>query len=122
MNVTKFYKDVFEDSLGLDVLGLEDRFTDLVRLIERKTLLTFGQYVPAKYLTYLDTSDPANIVPKVHDTQGVEYYISDPILDKFDLPILGVDLINYANYNVTDPYDPQSTQLMIFFPWHCKIC
>lgn len=109
MNVTKFYKDVFEDSLGLDTLGLENRFSDLVKLIERKTLLTFSQYIPAKFLMYLDTADTTKVVRKEHSTLGVEYYLDDPILNQFDLPILGIDNINFANFNTTDPYDPEST-------------
>jgi len=108
MNVNEFYQGLFEDTLGLDILGLECRYTELVRLIDRKTLKTFGNLIPAYYLTYLDLADPAHIVKKEFHTQGVEYYIDDPVLDKFRLPILGIEEVNYNNVGNVDPYDPDS--------------
>lgn len=108
MNVCNFYQGLFEDTLGLDVYGLENRYTDLVRLIDRKTLKTFGNLIPAFYLTYLDLGDPAHIVKKDFQTSGVEYYIDDPVLKKFRLPILGVDHVEYANCGNVDAYDPEA--------------
>lgn len=109
MNVNNFYQGLFEDTLGLDIYGLENRYTELVKLIDRRTLQTFGNLIPAYYLTYLDLSDQSHIVKKEHHTEGVEYYIDDPVLDKFRLPILGIDSINYNNVGNVDPYDPDST-------------
>ena len=54
MDVNNFYKEVFERTLGLDVLGLENTYQELVRLVESKTLITFSQYIPALYKFKLD--------------------------------------------------------------------
>ena len=110
MDVNRFYTDIYERIMGLDVLGLEDRFRDLTRLIDEKTLPTFSQYVPAIYRTYLDLQDRSKIIPKKdHHTLGVEYYIDDPVLDKFKLNILGLEDIQVNNPGIVDPYDPDSS-------------
>lgn len=109
MDVNIFYKELFEDTLGLDVLGLENQFPLLVKLINRKTLTTFGNLVPIKYLHYMDLTDENNIVKKEQHTLGVEYYINDPVLDKYHLPIFEVESIEYNNVGNVDPYDPDST-------------
>lgn len=109
MDVRQFYQELFEYTLGLDVLGLESQFPDLVKLVNKKTLLTFGTMVPIKYLHYLDLTDESRIVRKDHHTYGVEYYIQDDVLEKFHLPILGVEKIEYNNAGNVDPYDPNST-------------
>ena len=109
MNVNTFYTELFEQSLGLDVLGLERQFSELVKLIDTKTLLAFSNLIPIKYLHYLDLTDTSLIVKKEQHTLGVEYYIRDPVLDKFHLPILGVEKIEYNNVGDVDPYDPDST-------------
>lgn len=109
MNVNNFYREVFEDSLGLDVLGLENRFSDLVRLIERKTIMAFSNLIPATYRTVLDLADPHNIIKKEHHTLGVEYYIDDPVLDMFNLAILEVTHMEPCNVGNRDPYDPDSS-------------
>lgn len=109
MNVNNFFRTLFEDTLGLDVLGLDNRFADFVKLIDRNTLVTFSNLIPAKYLTYLDLSDPRNIVRKDRHTLGVEYYIEDEVLDKFNLPILSVEKVEPNNVGVVDPYDPSSS-------------
>ena len=62
MNVNSFLKELFEDRLGLDYLGLDYRFAELVQLIERKTLLGFSNCIGVKYLTYLDLGDHSKIV------------------------------------------------------------
>lgn len=60
MNVNRFYKELFEETLGLDVLGLESTFTGLVKMIESKTLLTFSNNIPVSYRIYLDLDDHKN--------------------------------------------------------------
>ena len=109
MNVSAFYTELFEQTLGLDVLGLESQFREFVKLIDSKTLLAFGNCIPIKYLHYLDLTDTSKIVKKEQHTLGVEYYLDDPVLDKFNLPILGVEKIEYNNVGDVDPYDPDST-------------
>ena len=109
MNVNRFYQSLFEDTLSLDIYGLEGRYTELVKLIDRRTLPIFSNHIPAFYLTYLDLSDDSHIVKKEHYTKGVEYFIDDPTLTKFQLPILGVESINYCNVGKYDPYDPNSS-------------
>lgn len=109
MDVNLFYKELFEDTLGLDVLGLESRFPDLVKLVETKTLTALGNYIPIKYKMYLDLTDDSNIVRKDHQTLGVEYILRDPTLDKYHLPILDIIQIDYNNMNDVDPYDPNSS-------------
>lgn len=108
MQVSDFLKDLFEDRMGLDYLGLDSRFPELVQLIERKTLLAFSNCIGVKYLTYLDLSDHSKVVKKDTCTRGVEYHLDDPVLDKFHLPILGVDRVSYNHVNGLDPYDPES--------------
>lgn len=110
MNVNSFLKELFEDRLGLDYLGLDYRFAELVQLIERKTLLGFSNCIGVKYLTYLDLGDHSKIVRKDYHTRGVEYHIDDPMLDKFRLPILGVETVRHNNISGVDPYDPDSTE------------
>lgn len=110
MDVQLFYRELFEDTLGLDVLGLESRFPDLVNMIETKTLMTFSNYIPVIYKMYLDLTDESGIIRKDHQTLGVEYYLKDPVLDKYNLPILDILAINYNNLSDVDPYDPNSTQ------------
>lgn len=109
MDVNGFYREVFNDTLGLDILGLENQFPALVRLVETKTLLTFSNYIPALYRMYLDLEDRTNIIRNDEHTLGVEYYLNDPVLEKFHLPILGVEKIDYNDAGVVDPYDPNST-------------
>ena len=75
MDVNNFYKEVFERTLGLDVLGLENTYQELVRLVESKTLITFSQYIPALYKFKLDISNPMNVVPDEVGTYGVEFYM-----------------------------------------------
>jgi hypothetical protein len=109
MDVQNFYKELFVDTLGLDVLGLEKQFPALVKLVETKTIVTFSNYIPALYMMYLDLTDESNIIRNDHGTLGTEYYLSDPVLEKFHLPILGVEKIDYNNVGQVDPYDPNST-------------
>lgn len=110
MDVNNFYKEVFEQTLGLDVLGLEAEYQTLVKLIESKTIVTFSNYIPALYLTYLDLSDRSNVIRDDHNTLGVEFYLEDPVLNKFNLPILGIEKIDYNNTGEsTDPYNPDSS-------------
>lgn len=109
MDVNRFFHTLFIDSLGLPSFGLEGQYRDLVKLIERRTLPTFSDMVPAKYMTYLDLADQSKIVKKDYHSRGVEYYIDDPMLDKFNLPILGVERVRYNNVSGVDPYDPDST-------------
>ena len=109
MDVNRFFHTLFIDSLGLPSFGLEGQYRDLVKLIERRTLPTFSDMVPAKYMTYLDLADRSKIIKKDYHSRGVEYYIDDPMLDKFNLPILGVERVRYNNVSGVDPYDPDST-------------
>ena len=113
MDVNQFYRELFEYTLGLDVLGLESRFRDLVRLVETKTLTTFGNYFPVRYHMILDLDDSNAIINKHHRTRGVEYYLSDPVLDKYHLPILGIEQIDFSNNDPTvDPYDPETSAFL----------
>ena len=109
MDVNQFYTELFEQTLGLDVLGLENQFRELVKIINTKTLLAFSNLIPMKYLFYLDLTDRTNIVKKENHTLGVEYYINDPVLERYKLPILAVEKIEYNNVGSVDPYDPNST-------------
>lgn len=110
MNVQRFYREVFEQSdMGLDVLGLEYRYRELVELIDSKTLPTFSKYVPAHYRTYLDMRDPNCLIIKEDQTKGAEYYLTDPNFDKFNVTINSIKAIGYNSADTTDPYDPDST-------------
>lgn len=114
MDVQSFCKEVFEDILGLDVLGLESQFPQLMELINRRTLKTFSNYIPCKYLFYLNLADRSNVIPNPHDRVGVEYYLNDSTLDKFKLPIKELISVNYINTSAVDPYDPRSAD---YFSW-----
>ena len=109
MDVNNFYKEVFEETLGLDVLGLESTYQQLVKLVETKTLITFSNYIPALYKFRLDISEPKNVVRDDLGTYGVEFYLEDPVLEKFHLPILGIEKVEYTGDGAVDPYDPNST-------------
>ncbi len=110
MNINLFYDELFEKKLGLSAIGLESHYRTLVKLIENETLLTLAQYIPCKYLLYLDISDRSNMVAKSHNTIGAEYYLTDPTLERFNLPILGIESIKYNSNSEVDPYDPSSTE------------
>lgn len=103
MNVNNFYKELFEDRLGLDILGLESRYKDLVRLINRTTLTTFANYIPCTYCHYLDLTDTSNLIKEDLARAGREYYIKDDILDKFNLPILAIKRVELMGANNADP-------------------
>jgi len=109
MNISMFYNNLFRTTLGLEALGLENRERELVRMIDTQTVQTFSECVPAKYRVPLDLRDGHNIVRKEFHTDGVEYYIEDAMLDKFNLEIDGIDHIDYNNVGDVDPYDPDST-------------
>lgn len=108
MDVRMFYDHLFGDVLGLDALGLENTERDLVRMIDTMTLTTFSNYVPAIYKTRIALHDRSKIVRKDKWEEGTEYYLDDPVLDKFNLEILSIDHIEPANLNM-DPYDPSSS-------------
>lgn len=111
MQPARFYEELFIHTLGLDVLGLESAFPKLVKIVETKTINTFSNYINAYYKTYLNLEDDKNIIRKDHVTLGVEYRIDDPVLQKFHLPILGVEQIDYSNNGgVVDPFDPNSAE------------
>lgn len=109
MDVSVFYDTLFNSTLGLDDLGLENRERELVKLVETRTLVSFSQCVPAVYKTYLDMNDPSHMVRKDHHTIGTEFYLDDPILDRFNLEILELGFIEPSNTSVVDPYDPDSS-------------
>lgn len=109
MDVNSFFHELFIDSLGLDVLGMEDRFPELIRLVDRRTLPAFSNMIGAKYITYLDLADRASIIRKDYHTEGIEYQLGDPMIDKFHLPILSVEDVKYNNVSGIDPNDPNST-------------
>lgn len=110
MDVHNMYKEIFIDTLGLDVLGLESKYQTLVKLIETKTITTFSQYIPALFITFLDLEDRSLVIRDDKATVGVEYVLDDPVLDKFNLPILGIEKIDYNNVGDTaDPFDPNSS-------------
>lgn len=110
MQVSRLYKELFEYTLGLDVIGLESMIPACVKIIEEKTLQTFSTLIAPSYKIYLDLEDETNIIRKDHATLGVEYRLDDPVLQKFRLPIMSVDQIDYNNNGVVDPYDPNSSQ------------
>ena len=109
MDVNAFFHTLFEQRLGLHAIGLEARYTELVKIIDRVTIPVFSDYIPAYYRTYLDLRDPHNLVKKEHATLGSTYYIDDPVLDMFNLQILGLEHMEPANYGNVDPYDPNSS-------------
>ena len=109
MEISTFYKELFEDVLGLNVLGLEYTYRELVKMIDTRTILAFSNCVPARYKIYLDLRDGKNMVKKDTRTRDVEFYIHDDMLDKLHLPILGIKHIEPANTGTVDPYDPESS-------------
>ena len=109
MEISTFYKELFEDVMGLNILGLENRYRELVKLIDTRTILSFSNCVPARYKIYLDLKDGRDMVRKDHRSRDVEYYIKDDMLDKLHLPILGIKHIEPANIGSVDPYDPESS-------------
>ena len=111
MQVSRFYKELFEYNLGFDVIGLESQIPKCVKIVEEKTIQTFSTIIAPSYKIYLDLEDEKNIIRKDWNTLGVEYRLDDPVLQKFKLPIMSVDQIDYNNNGGTvDPYDPNSSQ------------
>lgn len=97
MDVNVFYKTVFEDTLGLDILGLESRFKELVELINRTTLLTFSDHIPCLYTTTVDPNDRRYVVSRERSHYGKEYYLNDETLERFNMPILDIVDANWAD-------------------------
>lgn len=97
MDVNVFYKTLFEDTLGLDVLGLESRFKDLVELVNRTTLLTFSDHIPCLYTTIVDPNDHRYVIGKERSHYGKEYYLNDETLERFNMPILDIVDANWAD-------------------------
>ena len=108
MDVNMFYRHLFDEVLGLDALGLTNTERDLVRLIDTYTLTAFSNYVPARYRIHLNPNDRTKIIRKENWVEGAEYYIDDPMLDKFNLEILSLEKIEPENKNM-DPFDPSSS-------------
>lgn len=97
MDVNVFYKTVFEDVLGLDVMGLESYYRELVELINRTTLLTFSDHVPCLYTTTIDPNDHRYVVSRERSHYGKEYYLKDATLERFNMPILDIVDCNWAD-------------------------
>lgn len=97
MDVNNFYKSVFEDTLGLDVLGLEYTYRDLVELINRNTLYVFSDHIPCYYTTVIEPDDSRYVVGRERSHYGRECYIPDATMKKFNLPILELADVNWAD-------------------------
>lgn len=100
MDINDFYKTLFEDTLGLDILGLESQFKKLVELVNRRTLKTFSEYIPCYFHTIMNPWDPRGIVSRDTSHYGIECIIRDPTLLKFNLPILDIVECNYPSTNI----------------------
>ena len=104
MDICNFYTEIFEDTQGLDILGLEDQYKDFVELINRKTLPVFSQAIPCHFYTYVDLSAYGKeCVYEDRNRVGREYYMDDPVIDNFGLHILGVDRVEVATGTQFDP-------------------
>ena len=103
MDVSSFYKEVFEYTLGLDVLGLENRFRELADLINDKTLVTFSNYIPCLYTTRLDLGDKNAYVREEYGRIGREYHIHDATMDKFNLKIMDLLDVEFSSGSSLDP-------------------
>jgi len=109
MDVNQFFRELFEYDLGLDAMGLENQYRELVRMIDTKTLTTWSNYVPARLTTYIDMRSNRNLVRKDFREASAEYYIDEPLLDQFDLQILGLGRLEPVGTGSVDPYDPESS-------------
>lgn len=103
MDVSAFYKEVFEYTLGLDVLGLENRFRELVDLINDKTIVTFSNYIPCLYTTTIDLGDKDSYVREEYGRIGREYHVHDATMDKFNLKIMDLLDVEFASGMSLDP-------------------
>lgn len=105
MDVNSFYREVFEYTLGLDVLGLENRYRELVDLINDKTLVTFSNYIPCIYTTKLNLNDKNQLVREEYGRIGREYHVHDSTMTRFNLKVL--DMLDVQFYNGADS-DPEN--------------
>ena len=103
MDICNFYTELFEDTLGLDVLGLENRYKELVDLINRKTLVVFSQLIPCRYYTYVNLDSKNELIHEDINRVGREYYLADPVIDKFHLQINAIEKCNLASGTQFDP-------------------
>ena len=106
MDVSAFYREVFEHTLGLDILGLENRFRELVELINEKTLITFSNYIPCIYTTRLNLNDKNAYIREEYGRIGREYYLRDATMEKYHLKIM--DLLNIEFANNGSGLDPEN--------------
>lgn len=92
MNTNLFIKDLFEDTLGLDVLGLEFMYPELIKMINKQSLKTFSANVSCAYDVLLDLGDTTKIrASRSFGLQDeIDYELTDPILQIFNLPILDI--------------------------------
>lgn len=97
MNINDIMEEIIEFRLGLDMLHLEDYHEKIKRLLEKKTLTTFSQYVPYTLEDSFNVSPTKNPnAPSLYD--GYEntddgftrYYISHPLVDNNKMDILGI--------------------------------
>lgn len=109
MDVNQFLHELFEYDLGLDSMGLENQYRELVKLITTKTLTTWSNHVPARLTTYIDLRTNRNLVKKDFRAAEAEYYIDEPLLDMFRLKILGLGRLEPVGTGSVDPYDPESS-------------
>ena len=104
MDVSNFYTELFEDTLGLDILGMRSNYKLYVEVVNRKTLPTFSRYVPCHFYTYVDLAHyKSQMIYEDHNRVGREYYIDDPTLKKFNMFILGVDRVEVSSGAQFDP-------------------
>lgn len=109
MDVSRFLQELFEYDMGLDALGLSNKFGELVKLIDTKSLKTWSLYVPATLITYIDMRSTTNLVKKDFKEAAAEYYIDEPVLDQFHLDIIGLGTLTPIGNGTVDPYDPESS-------------
>jgi len=92
MNVNKFYKELFEDVLGLNVLGLEYFYPVLIELVSRRSLSTFSDLIFHRYEYYFDV-EGSHLIEEDGYQEGREYFIRDSFLDRFNLQVLGLEKV-----------------------------
>jgi hypothetical protein len=86
------YLELFEDEMGLDTLGLEYLYPELVKLIQRRTLPDFYQHFWCFYPYEFDVRDKSKMIPSRFATNTAEYRVVDETVDSFKMEIIDVHL------------------------------
>jgi hypothetical protein len=83
------YNEIFENKLGLDVMGLEHLYPELILRIKETTFPTFSSFIPCIYPYLFDTRDKNVTIGREFMSNIIQIRIVDDAIKQMNLSILG---------------------------------